>query len=187
MRARAASASSTKQRVLDAAVDELWHKRVSEVRLEDVAARAGVTVQTVLRIFENRAGLFAEAGRATARRIVTQRESAEPGDVEGTVRALFDHYEDIGDFVIRLLADEDRLPEMAEWLARGRMFHRRSMRRQFGPQLARQPAAERPALLDGLVVACDAYTWKLLRRDMGRSRPQAEALVRRIVTSLLKG
>jgi hypothetical protein len=59
------------------------------------------------------------AGRAIARRIVAQRESAEAGDVAGTVRALFDHYEDIGDFVIRLLADEDRVPDMAEWLAYG--------------------------------------------------------------------
>ncbi len=187
MRARAASASDTRQRILDAAVEEMWRKRVSEVRLEDVASRAAVTVQTVLRVFESRARLIAEAGRGIARRILAQRESAAPGDVEGSVRALFEHYEDMGDYVIRLLADEDRLPDMTDWLARGRKFHRRSMRRQFGPQLARRSVAERSALLDAVVVACDVYTWKLVRRDMGRSRRDAEALVCRLVESILKG
>ncbi len=187
MRARAASANDTRQRILDAAVEELWRKRVSEVRLEDVASRAGVTVQTVLRVFENRARLIAEAGRGIAQRILAQRESPEPGDVKGSVRTLFDHYEDLGDYVIRLLADEDRLPDMAEWLGHGRKFHRRSMRRQFAPQLARRSAGDRTALLDALVVACDVYTWKLVRRDMGRSRRDAEALVRRLVESILKG
>jgi AcrR family transcriptional regulator len=187
MRARAASASDTRQRILDAAVEELWRKRVSEVRLEDVASRAEVTVQTVLRVFESRARLIDEAGRGIARRILAQRESAAPGDVEGSVRAVFEHYEDMGDYMIRLLADEERLPDMTEWLARGRKFHRRSMRRQFGPQLARRSLAKRPALLDALVVACDVYTWKLVRRDMGRSRREAETLVCRLVESILKG
>jgi AcrR family transcriptional regulator len=187
MRARAASASTTRQRILDAAVEELWLKRVSEVRLEDVAVRAGVTVQTVLRGFESRSRLVEEAGRGIRRRVVAQRESAPPGDVAGTVRALFDHYEDIGDFVIRLLAEEDRLPDMAEWLAHGRKFHRRSMRRQFAPQLARRRAEDRAAIVDALVVACDVYAWKLVRRDMKRSRPESEAIVRRLVTGVLKG
>ena len=105
----------------------------------------------------------------------------------GKHKATYTPNVDMGDFVIRLLADEDRLPDMAEWLAHGRKFHRRSMRRQFGPQLARRSEAERSALLDALVVACDVYTWKLVRRDMKRSRRDAEALVCRLVVSILKG
>ncbi|GAC1669607.1 MAG: hypothetical protein NVS9B8_12490 [Candidatus Limnocylindrales bacterium] len=183
MRARAESAEETRRRVLAAAVDELWRRRVSEVRLEDVAARAGVTTQTVLRLFGRRSDLL-EAGLAAMRdRVLAQRGSADVGDVQGTIAALFDHYEDIGDVVIRNLADEAAHPELRGWLERGRAVHRQSMERQFAAHLAGRP--DRELLLDCLVVACDVYAWKLLRRDASRSRPEAEACVRRLVNAIL--
>ena len=37
------------------------------------------------------------------------------------------------------------------------------------------------------IAACDVYTWKLFRRDMGRSRSESEALVRQIVSGILGG
>ena len=168
MRVRAESADGTRERVLDAAVEELWQRRVSEVRLEDVATRAGVTVQTVLRIFGSKSDLLGFALKPLRDRILQQRESAEPGDVEGTISALFDHYEDMGDFVIRNLAEEQDVPELREWLKRGRKAHRQSMQRQFAPQLAGRE--DRRLVLDCLVIACDVYTWKLLRRDAGREQ-----------------
>jgi AcrR family transcriptional regulator len=187
MRARADSAQATHRRVLDAAVDALWQHRLSEVRLEDIAARAEVTVQTVLRIFGTRAALFDAAWDAARERIVEQREAASPGDVAGTLQALFDHYEELGDFVIRNLADEHQLPELAAWLERGRSVHRRSMQRQFAPWLSRRPAPERKELTDCLVAACDVYTWKLFRRDLGLSRSEACSRVHRLVSGLIGG
>jgi AcrR family transcriptional regulator len=187
MRARAASAQATRGRILAAAADEMWGKRTASVRLEGIADRAGVTVQTVLRLYGTRERLLRAGGALVGERIRVQREAAPPGDVDGTLRELFDHYEQIGDFVIRLLADEAELPDMAEWLAGGRRFHRRSMQRQFAPWLERRRPSERRQLVDALVAACDVYTWKLLRRDMGRSREQAEACVRRLVAALLGG
>jgi AcrR family transcriptional regulator len=184
MRARAESADGTRQRILDATVDELWHRRLSEVRLEDIAARADVTTQTVLRIFGSKAALIGSAWNPLRDRIVRQRETAEPGDVEGTISALFDHYEEMGDFVIRNLADEQKLPELGDWLERGRRAHRASLQHQFAPQLADRET-DKKRLLDCLVVACDVYTWQLLRRDMGRSRKHAEACVRHMVAGIL--
>jgi len=113
--------------------------------------------------------------------------SARPpsqGYVEGTITALFDHYEEMGDFVIRNLADEQKLPELGEWLELGRRAHRASIQHQFAPQLADQET-DKKSLLDCLVVACDVYTWQLLRRDMGRSRKDAEACVRHMVAGIL--
>src|SRR3979409_716094 len=136
MRARAASADRTRQRILEATGNELWERRVSEVRLEDVAARAEVTVQTVLRIFGSKSDLVELALEPLRHRIMRQRESAEPGDVEGTISALFDHYEQMGDFVIRNLAQEQMHPELREWLKQGRKAHRKSIQRQFAPELA---------------------------------------------------
>jgi AcrR family transcriptional regulator len=187
MRARAESAEATRQRILEAAVAELWMRRVSEVRLEEIAGRADVTVQTVLRVFGSR-GQLVEAAWDTARdRIVERRESAPPGDVQGTLQALYDHYEEMGDFVIRNLADEHQLPELAGWLERGRKAHRRSMQRQFAPWLDRLPTAERRELTDCLVAACDVYTWKVFRRDMGLSRSEACSRVHRMVAGLIGG
>ena len=184
MRVRAESADGTRRRVLEAAIDELSQRRVSEVRLEDVATRAGVTVQTVLRIFGRKSVLLESALEPLRDRIFQQRESAEPGDVEGTISALFDHYEDMGDFVIRNLAEEQDVPELREWLKRGRKAHRQSMQRQFAPQLAGRE--DRKLVLDCLVIACDVYTWKLLRRDAARSRKEAEACVRLLVRRILE-
>jgi AcrR family transcriptional regulator len=184
MRARAEAADGTRQRILDAAVQELWNRRVTEVRLEDVAARAQVTVQSALRIYGSKSKLLELALRPLREEIMRQRASAQPGDVDGTIAALFDHYERMGDFVIRNLAEEHTLPEMGEMLESGRKAHRQSMVRQFGPQLAGRE--DRKLMLDCLVVACDVYTWKLLRRDAGRSRKEAHACVRRLVDAILE-
>jgi AcrR family transcriptional regulator len=184
MRARAESADGTRRRILDATVDELRSRRLTEVRLEDIAARADVSAQTVLRIFGSKAALIGSAWNPLLDRVVRQRETAESGDVEGTISALFDHYEEMGDFVIRNLADEQTVPELSDRLERGRRAHRASMQHQFAPQLADQEP-DKKRLVDCLVVACDVYTWQLLRRDMGRSRKDAEACVRHMVTGIL--
>src|SRR5258708_28925098 len=167
MRARAESADGTRQRILDATVDEVWSRRLTDVRLEGIAARADVSVQTVLRIFGNKTALIGSAWKPLLDRVVRQRETAEPGDVEGTISALFDHYEEMGDFVIRNLADERTVPELSDRLERGRRAHRSSMQHQCAPLLAdREPDKKR--LVDCLVVACDVYTWQLLRSEERR-------------------
>jgi hypothetical protein len=46
--------------------------------------------------------------------------------------------------------------------------------------------AERRLVTDALVCACDVYTWKLLRRDMGRTRPQTQKTMLCMVRSILE-
>ncbi len=187
MRARAQSAEATRQRVRDAAVEELWGRSVDSVRLDRVARRAGVTVQTVLRAYSTKSRLVEAAWEVARQRIRAQRESAAPGDVDGTLRALVEHYEDFGDFVIRVLADEHRLPKMEGWLNVGRRFHRESMARQFSPWLRRRRGSARREMLDCLVAVCDVYTWHLFRRQMGRNRRLTEALIGALVHGILRG
>src|SRR5262245_9568046 len=88
MRARADAVAETRRRIVDAGVDLLWGKRPDDVRLQDIAARAEVTVQTVLRIFGDRDRLFEIVSDAIGDRIMTRREEPAPGDVGGTIRAL---------------------------------------------------------------------------------------------------
>lgn len=183
MKARAESAQQTRDRILDAAQQLLWERLSMDVRLDDVAARAGVTVQTVLRRFGSRDQLLEEAGARLQARITAQRAAADPGDITGSIAVLFDHYEEIGDLVVRRLAEEGRDPELDRMLAVGRAEHRRWVCRQFGPQLQ---LLQQSGLVDALAVACDVYGWKLLRRDFGRSREQAEAVMAQTVRSLLR-
>lgn len=184
MRARADAAAATKQRVLDATVELLRSRLRSDIRLEDIAARAGVTVQTVLRLYGRRDDLIDLARERTLGEIADELDRAEPGDVAASVSAWFDHYERVGDAVVRNVADEHD-PAAAALVRIGRTRHRRRVRRQFGPQLARLSEARRRLVTDALVCACDVQTWKLLRRDMGRSRRQAEATMRAMVDALL--
>ncbi|HEX6446352.1 MAG TPA: hypothetical protein VF053_14755 [Streptosporangiales bacterium] len=184
MRARADAAAATRQRVLDATVELLRSRLRSDIRLEDIAARAGVTAQTVLRLYGRRADLVDLALERTLGEIAGELDRPEPGDVAASVSAWFDHYERIGDVVVRNVADEHD-PAAAALVRVGRTRHRRRVQRQFAPQLARLPEARRRLVVDALVCACDVQTWKLLRRDMGRPRRQAEATMRAMVEAIL--
>src|SRR5215469_2827686 len=90
MVARAESAAATGERILDAAVEVFWELPGDQLSLEEVARRAGVTVQTVIRRFGGRDGLLAAAGEREAERVSRQRAQAMVGDVAGAVRVLVD-------------------------------------------------------------------------------------------------
>ena len=49
MVARAESAAATGERILDAAVEVFWELPREQITLDEVARRAGVAVQTVIR------------------------------------------------------------------------------------------------------------------------------------------
>ncbi len=184
MRARAESAATTRQRILAETTTLLSQRLRADIRLEDVAEAAGVSVQTVLRVFGSRAALLDRAFQEVARQISEQRDRAEPGDVVGAIAGLFDHYERVGDIVIRNLAEEDD-PAVKLPLQIGRARHRQWVEAHFRPQLDQRDPALREKLVDALVCACDVYIWKLLRRDMGRPRAEAEATMALMVRSLL--
>jgi AcrR family transcriptional regulator len=182
MRARATSAEATRQRILDVVVALLKTRFRSEIRLEDVAAGAEVSVQTVLNVYGSRSALLDQALEGLLAELRAQRLRAEPGDTAGGMAALVDHYEQFGDLVIRNLAEQAD----AELIETGRAGHRQWVQRQFAPHLADPSPARRRSLVDALVCACDVYTWKLLRRDMRRSRSEVEATMRGIVEALLR-
>jgi AcrR family transcriptional regulator len=174
MVARAQAAAATRERILDAAVELFWDSPAEPVALEDVAARAGVAVQTVIRRFGGRDGLFAAAAEREMSRTRSQRDEAPVGEVAGAVRVLLDHYEEMGDRVGRLLAEEQRSPVLSEVAERGRVLHREWCAQVFAPSLMRVAGSERRRRLAQLVAICDFYTWKLLRRDACLSRRQTE-------------
>ena len=187
MVARAESAAATGARILDTAIEVFWDSPGGQVSLDEVARRAGVSVQTVIRRFGGRDGLFAAAAERELERVRRQRDTAPVGDVRGAVRVLVDHYEELGDRALRLLAEEERAPAMRNVAQRGRAVHREWCARVFGPALEGAVGAERRRRLAQLVAVCDVYTWKLLRRDAGLSRPQTELALVELLEPLLEG
>jgi AcrR family transcriptional regulator len=165
--ARAASAAATGRRIVEAFLKRLGGQWYDEITLDQVAGDAGVTVQTVVRRYGGKAGLLAEAIRAMIRG-AEERRATPPGDPGRLVRNLVGDYERSGDTIIRLLAVEQRHATLHELLTLGRRRHRDWIARVFADELNRLGAKVRQAALDALVVATDVYTWKLLRRDMGR-------------------
>jgi AcrR family transcriptional regulator len=187
MVARAEAAAATAERILDAAVEVFWEQPTTEVSLDEVARRAGVTVQTVIRRFGGREGLAAAAAERELDKVRGQRGQAPIGDVAAAVHVLVEHYEGYGDGVLRMLAEEERMPGLRRFADLGRAFHRDWCERVFDPALARLSDLERRRRLAQLVAVCDVYTWKLLRRQAGLSRRQTELALVELLNPLLEG
>jgi AcrR family transcriptional regulator len=156
-----------------------------DITLEDVAERAKTTVQTVLRHFDSRAGLLDATVEFGAGVIAAERETPV-GDDAAAVRAIIDHYELRGDLVVRLLAQEDDT-RIAPIVAAGRAEHREWVARTFAPRLAALDSGDSrdsDEVIDLLVVATDVFTWKLLRRDRGLDRSDAERRLLRLVRAV---
>jgi AcrR family transcriptional regulator len=177
----------TADRILDAAVEVFWEGPTEQISLDEVATRAAVSVQTVIRRFGGKDGLFAAAVQRETERVRRQRDEAPVGDVAGAVRVLMDHYEAMGDRVLRLLADEERVSGLREIVAGGRASHREWCARVFAPALVGLAGAERRRRLAQLVAVCDVYTWKLLRRDARLGRPQTELALVELLNPILEG
>jgi hypothetical protein len=67
----------------------------------------------------------------------------------------------------------------------GREFHRAWVRRIFSPVLEKIPPTQRRRRLAQLTAVTDVYTWKVLRRDLGLSRQEAEACVRELIENVV--
>jgi AcrR family transcriptional regulator len=167
MGARAEAAAETRVRVLRAVLDLHVERFHDQITLEDVARRAGVTVQTVLRHFGSRDRLVTAAAEQATSEIVAQRSAAPVGDVDGAVENLVEHYEGWGRSALRLLAQEERVPQLRAVADGGRAAHYAWVERTFGPFLAQ---TSDPLLRPKLIALTDVFTWKLLRLDLDLDR-----------------
>jgi AcrR family transcriptional regulator len=181
MTARADAARATGERILAAASDVFWEAPTDDISLDEVARRADVTRQTVLRRFASKAGLMAAAADRELERVRSERDDVAVGDVAGAVASLVEHYERRGDGVLRMLAEETRSPALREIADRGRRYHAGWCERVFAPALAGCGGTERERRLAQLVAVCDVYTWKLLARDRGLSRQETTTALRELL------
>ena len=181
MENRARQAEATRERII-AAAQALFADESTGFTLDSVAAAAGTSVQTVIRAFGSKDALVVAA-------VGTFRDDHRSFDVPDSPRAavtqIVDDYEQIGDRVIRILAEEHRVAGFADATRVGRANHRIWVETVFAAQLRRRRGRAREGVLTALIVATDVYVWKLLRRDLGLDRLSAETAMVRLVEGAL--
>lgn len=185
MQARARSTEATREAILDAvevAFEELFY---DEITLTEVARRSGVSVQTVLRHFESKEGLFMASMLHTGGKMAQDRTLVPVGDVKGIVDDLVDHYENYGNRLLRMLAQEEREPALRQLADLGRIVHLEWCKQAFAQGLADLPKVKRERRLAQFVICTDVYTWKLLRRDRGLSLKETKLAMRELIEPLM--
>jgi AcrR family transcriptional regulator len=170
MNARADAVRETRARIVAAAGEAILQSDYNAITLEAVGRAARVSVQTIIRHFGSKDGLFREASENIFKRVVTSMDAIAVGDVRGAIEALHARYEWMGDGNIRFLAQQETPGLIADGTKAARRYHRSWVERIFDPYLPPKGDTERRNRLFQLLIVCDVYTWKLLRRDHGGSR-----------------
>lgn len=152
--ARANAVQDTERQIVDALNVLLEERWFDEITLDDIAAAAGTTRQTVIRRFGSKTGVLSAMAAMMDDSIRAQRWSTPPQSVADIVALLMDDYERTGDIIVRTLSQEARVPEFAAVLDRGRQGHREwieDMFRAWLDKLDGQSRADRFAQLLSLI------------------------------------
>ena len=179
--ARAEATESLRQRIVTAFHDLLLSRWIDEITLDEVAVSARTTRQTVIRLFGGKDGLLERVTGLISAKVSPRISLAADVPLEAAIEVLIADYEAVGDMIVRFLAQEERHAALRPLLAKGRREHRAWVAKRFGSAQNDQSARERERQITRLVVATDLYTWKLLRRDFGKSRNEVAQLMADIV------
>lgn len=187
MTARAQAAEQTGTRIQDAMLARFAVLPYDRIRLEDVAADAGVTVQTVLRRFEGKHRLMTSVVERELGQIAAARAAAGSHDPAATLVELVAHYERYGDLILKVYAEARFVEGLEDLAAAGRRFHLGWCRETFAQHVdpTGGPTAQQRRLAQ-VVVACDATSWRILRRDLELDAEQTRlALVEMVRPALV--
>jgi AcrR family transcriptional regulator len=184
MDVRGKAAERTAEKIQDAAIGLFRSRPFSEVTLQAIAAKAGVTLQTVLRRFGSKEQVFTEAAKRHMTSIFGAREVSAPGDIATIVATIVASYEDMGDLNWRGVTQEDQFPLIKQVFDQARANHREWIGACFEGLIRPARGWERERRVDLLFAATDFYLWKLFRRDLGRSRALTTAHMCDLVTAL---
>jgi AcrR family transcriptional regulator len=178
----------------DAVVDALLELlRDGEVRPggQAIADRAGVSLRTVFRHFDDLDTLMEAAVQRQLARVGPMFELPTPdrgSPLSERVDALARHREQLYEEVAPVRRAAMRLAPfngaVSDALAASRRTLRRSLERQFQPELATLPATTRRTVLDAADAATSFPAWNAMRADQGLSASRARAAVTLTLTHL---
>jgi AcrR family transcriptional regulator len=175
--AREQSQQRTREALLEAAIDEFYADRWSKTSLEALAARAGVTKQTLLRHFGSKEGLLIQALVRGAAQVLDERWSAPVGEIDGAIENLLDHYEVWGRRARQIGAWQDAPSVLAKLSQAGRQMHYQWIEFAFGPQLEGLDEPSFARRRAELIVICDVQTWWILAHDLELPRAEIKAIL----------
>jgi AcrR family transcriptional regulator len=187
---RSQRSARSREAVVDAMLDLLEEGSLRPGAAE-IAARAGVSVRTVFRHFEDLEQLFATATEHQGLRIGPLLLSAPPdGSRAERVTALVSHradlYERIGPVRRAALRHEPFHQAVHEGLAQARRLLRRHLLATFGPELERLGATDRATIVAALETATSFAAWDNLRVEQRLSVPHARMALTTTVVALLE-
>jgi AcrR family transcriptional regulator len=183
---RAELAAATKERIVSGAHHLLLEKRYEEVTLAAIAAAAEVSHQTVLNHFESKDRVILAVLEMLWRETIPMVSRAQRGDVRGTVKALVGRYERIGDILVGWLSSGQHSQELEQARWDGIEHHQDWLEEMFADFLPPDVVARR-RMTTGLKAATYVMVWKLLRRDLHRSRAATEQVILDMVFGVLDG
>ena len=186
MTTRAVTTARTAAAILEATWELFEDKSFAEITLADIAARSGVTTQTVLRRFGDKDAVFAAMFAKLDTDVAERRGRAHPNSMDDIVATLVDNYELSGRHTLKMLAEEATTPAVRDALAAGRTYHRRWCMKVFSDTLASLSGKERNRRLAQLVAICDLHTWEVLRISSGLSRRATILALTEMLTPLVK-
>lgn len=185
--AREQAQRRTREALLEAAIDEFYADRWSKVSLAGLAARAGVTKQTLLRHFGSKEGLLIQALVRSAAQVLDERWNAPVGDVDGAIENLLDHYEVWGQRARQIGAWQDAPSVLAKLSQAGRQVHYQWIEFVFAPQLEGLQESDSSRLRAELIVICDVQTWWILAHDLKLVRAEVKAILSGMVERAVSG
>jgi len=118
--------------------------------------------------------------------------TAPSGDIRANIAGIVESYERLGDYSLRMLAQEERFEVIRVYTDTGRQGHRQMVEAGFVPFLANLGPEERTHMLDELVTALDKHhrwlerTGTLLTRRRERLRDRTREVVGRHALAWLK-
>lgn len=169
MMERAEKVARNDRKIMEAMADLWLAMPLSELTLDKVAQKSGVTVRTILRKFGSKEALLKACIENERDRFTHKRTQVSPGDLPGILDALLEEYERMGDALIRTLTVEYEFPSTYELLENARAFHREWCAMAFEPFLPSEASKTYETILSAFISATEFYLWKLLRRDLGKS------------------
>ena len=139
--ARAAATADTSRRIVEAFEAAMRDRPMDDITLDQIAAAAGTTRQTIIRLFGGKEGLLQAFTEKLASEVRVRRTVPDRPSPEQAAHALLADYEVVGDFIVRMLAQEARHPVLGTWLNVGRATHRAWIEATFAHALPGNPAA----------------------------------------------
>ncbi len=177
----------TRSRIVQAALSLFEEKWIDEITLNEIAERAEVTLQTVIRHFGGREGILEAISLPAMGEFISGKQG---GDVLPTVYEVDEVVPTIGRIYEqerngRLMKQEERYPALKRLAEAGRRLHEEWIRRCFAVQLEGLDVAPRERVVRKLLHLTDFYSWHLYRNVYGLDREETERTLTEMVRLVL--